>query len=189
MIAPEIAERKHSVLPEELGRPLSQKEMYELLEARKESLVIYEWFLNYSRAREIFEGLRSENGLNGAEILENIEQPDASEIRLELRWPVKSDVVSGEHPFGDRARKAKSHPSTYNYVTINFNRVQKRWTPDYGSEPAWTASIEGERVEDVFWVAGSLQSWQVEEAIRKAFSNPKTKGIQVSPESFQGERE
>ncbi len=176
-------ERKYPVSPEEVGRPLSPEEMLVLLEERKENLVRYEWFLDYSRAREVFESLRSENTLVGSKILEKTEQPDASEIRLELRWPVKSDVVEGEHPFGDRARKAKSYPATYSYVTINFNRVQKRWSPDYGSEPGWAVSIEGEKVEDVLWVSGSLQPWKVEKAIRKAFSNPKTRDFEASPES------
>jgi len=140
------------------------------------------------RAREVFESLRSENRLIGAEILENIEQPDASEIKPELRWPVKSAVVEAEHPFGDMARKAKSYPSTYNYVTINFNRVQKAWSADYGLETAWAVSIEGERVEDVRWASGSLSPWHVEEAIKRAFSNPKTKDFEASLESLQGER-
>ena len=179
----EAIERKYPVSPEEIGRPLSQKERYELLEARKESLATYQWFLGFSRAREVFESLRSENRLFEAEILENIEQPDASEITLKLRWPVKSDIVDGEHPLGDSARKAKSYPATYNYVTINFNRVQTSWTPDYGSEPAWAVVIEGEKIEDVLWVSGSLQPWQVEKAIKRAFSNPKARDIEASPEA------
>ena len=176
-------ERKYPVSPEEVGRPLNQEEMLELLEERKENLVRYEWFLGYSKAKEVFESLKSENTLVGSKILEEMEQPDASEIRLELRWPVKSDVVSGEHPFRDRARKAKSYPATYSYVTINFNRVQRGWSPDYGSETAWEVSIEGEKVEDVLWVGGSLQPWKVEKAIKKAFSNPKTRDFEASPES------
>ncbi len=184
----EAIERKYPVPPEEVGRPLSQEEMNELLEARKENVVAYEWFLGYSRAIEVFESLRSENKLIGSKILKNIEQPDASEIKLELRWPVKSGVVSGGHLFGDMARKAKSYPSTYNYVTINFNRVQQKWSPDYGSETNWAVSIEGKRVEDVLWASGSLRPADVEEAIKKAFSNPKTKDFEVSPESLQGER-
>ena len=136
MSTPESVKRKYPVSPEEVGRPLGQKETYQLLEARKENIVTYDWFLSHSRAREVFESLRSENRLIGVGILENIEQPDASEIKLEFRWPVVSDIVDGEHPLGDSARKAKSYPATFNYVTINFNRVQPRWSPDYGSEPA-----------------------------------------------------
>ena len=139
--------------------------------------------MGFSKAKEVLESLRSENRLVGSKILEEMEQPDASEIRLELRWPVKSDVVEGEHPFGDRARKAKSYPATYDYVTINFNRVKPKWSPDDGSDPTWAVSIEGEKVEDVFWVSGSLQPWKVEEAIKKAFSNPKTRDFEASPES------
>ena len=187
MVAPEFTEKKHPIPPEEIGKPLSQEEMYKLLEARKESLVTYEWFLGYSRAREIFEGLRSENKLIGAEILETIEQPDASEIRLELRWPVKSGKVYGEYIFGGESIKAKSHPSTYNCVTINFDRVQTKWSPDYGSKTEWMVSIEGEKVEDVLWASGSLRPSDVEEAIKKAFSNPKTKDFETSSENHQGE--
>jgi hypothetical protein len=176
-------ERKHPVSPEEVGRPLSQEEMLVLLEKRKTNQAAYKWFLGYSKAKEVFESLRSENTLVGSKILEKMEQPDASEIRLELRWPVKSAVVSGEYPSRNTVRKAKSYPATYSYVTINFNRVQPKWSPDYGSEPTWEVSIEGERVEDILWVGGSLQPWKVEKAIKGAFSNPKTRDFEASPES------
>ena len=184
----EFTDSKYLVPPEEVGKPLSQEEMLELLKARRENQDAYEGFLRFSKAREVMESLRLENSLIGAEILERKEQPDASEIKLELRWPVKSGVVEGEHPFGLSANKTKSYPATYNYVTVNFNRVQTRWTPDDGSEVAWTVSIEGERLESNLWAAGSLQPWEVEEAIKRAFSNPKTKDFESPIESQQGER-
>ena len=181
-MTPEPTDAVYKVPQEEVGKPLGQEDMRELLKARRENLVVYDWFLSYGRAREVFERLRSDNGLVAAEILETIEQPDASEIKLEFRWPVKSDVVSGEDVYGGMVRKVKSYPSTYNYVTINFDRVQTRWSGDYGSEPAWMASVEGEKVESALLAAGSLRPVDVEDAIQKAFSNPKIKDLETSEE-------
>lgn len=166
-------ERKYPVSPEMVGNPLSQEDMYGLLEEKRENIVAFEWFLSYSGARQIFESLRSENKLIGAEINERLEQPDASEIKLELRWPVKSDIVYGgeEDFFTGRVKKAKSYPSRYNSVTINFNRVQV--LPYLKFE--WVVSIKGKKEEFAHWASGSLQPWDVEKAIKKAFSNPKTK--------------
>lgn len=176
----ELIERTSTVPPEEVGKPLSQEDMYELLKAQRENLVSYQWFLSHGRAREVFEGIRSNNQLVSAEILETIEQPDASEIKLEFRWPVKSGVVEGKHLLGLRAKKTKSYPAAYNYITINFHRVQTEWSPDYGTEPAWAVSIEGEELETNFWAAGSLSLSSVEQAIKRAFSNPKTKDFETS---------
>ncbi|KKU03845.1 MAG: hypothetical protein UX88_C0026G0003 [Candidatus Woesebacteria bacterium GW2011_GWC2_47_16] len=174
----ELTERRPTVPPEEVGKPLSQEDMYELLNARKENMVLYQWFLSHSRAREVFEGIRSDNQLIAAEILETIEQPDASEIKLELRWPVKSGVVEGKQLPGRRAIKTKSFPATYNYVTVNFHRVQTEWSPDYGTEPAWAVSIEGEGLDSILW-AESLRPVDIEAAIQRSFSNPKTKDFET----------
>src|SRR3990167_4105263 len=172
----ELTERRPTVPPEEVGEPLSQEDMYELLSARKENMVLYQWFLTHSRAREIFEGIRSDKQLIAAEILETIEQPDASEIKLELRWPVKSGVVEGKQLPGIRAKKTKSYPATYNYVTVNFHRVQTEWSPDYGTGSSWAVSIEGEGLNLILW-AGNLRPVDVEGAIQRAFSSPKTKNF------------
>jgi len=175
----ELTERRPTVPPEEVGEPLSQEDMYELLSARKENMVLYQWFLTHSRAREIFEGIRSDKQLIAAEILETIEQPDASEIKLELRWPVKSGVVEGKQLPGIRAKKTKSYPATYNYVTVNFHRVRTEWSPDYGTGPSWAVSIEGEELDSILWTE-SLRPVDIEAAIQRAFSSPKTKDFEPS---------
>jgi hypothetical protein len=40
-------------------------------------------------------------------------------------------------------------------------------------------------VEGVLWAGESLRTSDVEEAIKRAFSNPKTKDIETSPENLR----
>ncbi len=174
-MATKAIERKYPVFSSEVGRPLSQRELYSLLEERKESQVTYDWLLGQMGVIKVFESLRTDKNLVGAEILERIEEPDASVISLEFRWPVKTDIITQEHEYGDHVKKAKSYPATYSSIIVTLERVQHH-APALCFEHAVT--IEGGEIELIHWMSGSLRPVDVEDAINKAFLNPRTKCLQ-----------
>ncbi|MFC1625972.1 hypothetical protein ACFL1Q_02950 [Patescibacteria group bacterium] len=69
----ESIERKYPVPEREFGKPLGQEDMNGLLVERSEGLAALDWFLEYTRAGEVFERLRSDNHLHGAELVQRIE--------------------------------------------------------------------------------------------------------------------
>ena len=171
----EAIERKYPVSSNEVGKPLSQQELYDLLEERKESLVFYDWLVRHARVIEVFESLRTDKNLPEAEVLKKIEEPDASVINLEFRWPVKADIITQEHEFGAHVKKAKSYPATYNSIIVTLDRVQNNApTLDFKH----IVTIEGGDIELMHWVSGSLHPGSVRNAIKKAFLNPRTKCLQ-----------
>ena len=171
----EAIERKYPVSSNEAGKPLRQRELYSLLEEGKGSLVAYDWLLKQMRVKEVFESLRTGKNLVGAEIIEKIEEPDNSVISLEFRWPVKTDIVTQEHNYGDHVKKAKSYPATYSSIIVTIDRVQHN-APTLDFEHVVT--IEGDEMEFTHWVSGSLRSVDVKDAIKRAFLNPKSKSLQ-----------
>ncbi len=171
----EAIEGKYPVSSNEVGRPLYQQELYGLLEERKGNLVAYDWLLRQMRIIEVFESLRADKSLVGAEVLEKIEEPDASVINLEFRWPVKTDILTQELKYGDHVKKAKSYPATYSSIIVTLNRAQHH-APALDFEHVVT--IEGEKRELIRWATGSLRPVDVESAIYKAFLNPRTKCLQ-----------
>lgn len=165
----ESLKRKYPIPESELDKPFSQQEMYGLLRERSINLVVLDWFLEYTRAGEVFESLRSDNGLHGAELIQSIKQPDASVIELEFRWPVKSNVINQESAWGDRTEKAKSHPASFNSIVITIDRVQyDRPTLDFGN----IITIEGKKIELVH--QPNITPHRVKKAIGRAFLNPRT---------------
>lgn len=170
----EAIERKYPVSSSETGKPLREQELYSLLEEGKESLVVYDWLLGRMKVREVFESLRTNNNLVGAEFLKKIEEPDASVISLEFRWPVKTNIITQEHEYGDHVIKAKSYPATYSSIIVTLDRVQRN-APTLAFEHIVT--IEGGETELIHWAAGSLRQVDVENAINKAFLNPRAKRV------------
>lgn len=172
----ESTERKYPVPPSEIGKPLLEQEQYDLLRERMNNIVALDWFTEYIGVRKVFENLRTNKKLVRAEILEKIEEPDASVITLEFRWPVKTDIIiTQELNFMNNVKKAKSYPATYNSIIVTLDRVQNN-PPTLDFEHVVT--IEGGKIELIHWCTGSLRPIDVEDAINKAFLNPKTKGLQ-----------
>ncbi len=157
----------------ELGQPLNQEDMINLSKAKAEGLRALDWFLTYSKAGEVFEKLRSDKNLYGAELLQRIEQPDASTVSLEFRWPVKTDRITSAHIWGEKTLKAKSYPASFNSILITLDRVQ--FNPPI-LDFAYLITIQGKKVELV--QPDNLTPQMVKEAINNAFLNPRSEESQ-----------
>ena len=176
----EFEHGKYLVPPEEVGEPLSQQEMYDYSKERGKNIAMFEGFLLSYAPEAVFQNLKSENILFGAEINTRVVQPDASEIELEFRWPVKSDFLRENLDIKlNQWERIKSYPVVYNSVLLTFSHVA---IENSNSNIANLVLVGGEK-EELWHFTSNLSAHKLEKAIKKAFLNPKVGDDEPSSEN------